>query len=84
VQLALLVLLCSVFFSGFFLPLTSLLKPVWIVSYALPVTYGVRALQSLMLRGQTPDPWVLWSLAGMAAGFALISALLFQRGFRRR
>lgn len=84
VQFSLLVLLASVFFSGFFLPLHNLIKPVWIVSYALPVTYGIRALQSLMLRGEAPDAWVLLALAGIAIGLVALTAIIFQGLFRRR
>lgn len=84
VQFSMLVLLASVFFSGFFLPLHNLLEPVWAVSYALPVTYGIRALQTLMLRGSPPVPWVLAALGGMAVVFVLISSGVFQRAFRRR
>lgn len=83
VQFSLLVLLAAVFFSGFFLPLTNLIKPVWAVSYALPVTYGIQALQLLMLRGETPPTWILAALAGMTAGFLLLTAILFRRDFRR-
>ena len=84
VQFSLLVLLAAVFFSGFFLPLQNLLKPVWVVSYALPVTYGIRALQVEMLRGQTPPAWVLGALAGIAVGLMALTALIFQGQFRRR
>lgn len=82
VQFSLLVLLAAVFFSGFFLPLANLLKPVWVVSYALPVTYGIRALQEVMLRGATPEPWVLGALGGMAVGLLLLTALVFRRQFK--
>lgn len=84
VQLSLIVLLASVFFSGFFLPLNNLIKPVWVVSYSLPVTYGVQALQDLMLRGNPPADWIILALAAMAIGFLLLTAIIFQMGFRRR
>lgn len=51
VQLAMLVLLASMFFSGFILPIEEFLEPVRYVAYALPVTYGVALFQDLMLRG---------------------------------
>lgn len=83
VQLSMLVLLASVFFGGFFLGLESLLPFVRVVSYALPVTYGIRALQAVMLRGEQPPLYALAALGGMALGLILLSALLFRRQFRR-
>lgn len=84
VQLSLLVLLASVFFSGFFLPLHNLLKPVWAVTYSLPVSYGIQSLQGIMLRGVPPPAWQLGALAGMALGFAVLSGLIFRRLFQRQ
>ncbi|MFN8470930.1 MAG: ABC transporter permease [Anaerolineae bacterium] len=54
VQLSMIVLLASIFFSGFFLSLDSLYGISRVVAFLLPVTYGIRALQALMLRGETP------------------------------
>ncbi len=83
VQFSMLVLLASVFFSGFFLGLESLAPYVRVVSYSLPVTYGIRALQAVMLRGEQPPLWVYGALAAMAVGLFLISTQLFRRQFRR-
>src|SRR5439155_4532931 len=51
VQLSMLVLLTSVFFSGFFLRVEAFWAPVRFLSYSLPVTYGISSLQFIMLRG---------------------------------
>lgn len=59
VQLTMLVLLASVFFSGFFVSLDSLMPWVRGISYAMPATYAILALQDVMLRGQTPETWQL-------------------------
>ncbi|HEY8599663.1 MAG TPA: ABC transporter permease [Thermomicrobiales bacterium] len=83
VQFSMLVLLASVFFGGFFLGLESLAPYVRVVSYALPVTYGIRALQSVMLRGEQPQLWLLGALAAMAAILFLLSTQLFRRQFKR-
>ena len=53
VQLALLVLLASVFFSGFVLSIDQFTPPVRALAYLLPVTHGIQLLQDLMLRGTT-------------------------------
>ena len=83
VQFSMLVLLASVFFGGFFLGLDSLAPYVRVVSYALPVTYGIRALQAVMLRGEQPPLWMLGALAAMAAVLFLLSTQLFRRQFKR-
>ncbi len=51
VQLAMLVLLASVFFSGFVLPVQDFIGPVQYLAYLLPVTHGIAMLQDAMLRG---------------------------------
>lgn len=83
VQFSMLVLLASVFFGGFFLALDSLVPYVRVISYALPVTYGIKALQAVMLRGEAPDWWVLASLGAMALLLFIVSTALFRRQFRR-
>lgn len=72
VQLSMLVLLLSIFFSGFFLPLENFWMPVRVVSYALPITAGILTLQDVMLRGTDPTLW-LWLLLG---GSAIVTFLL--------
>lgn len=84
VQLSMLILLASVFFGGFFLGLESLLPFVRVVSYALPVTYGIQALQAVMLRGEPAPQVALYALGGMAAALLVVSSSIFRAQFRRR
>ena len=56
VQASMLVLLASMFFSGFVFPLLQILVPVRYIGYLLPVTYGIINLQNVMLKG-IPPPW---------------------------
>lgn len=65
VQYAMLVLLVSIFFSGFFLNLDFLRMPVRLISYALPATHAIEMLQDVMLRGRPAEPDVLTVLAGI-------------------
>lgn len=65
VQLAMLVLLASIFFGGFFLALETLWTPVRAISYLLPVTFGSLDLREVMLRGATPEPVTLVALAAI-------------------
>ncbi|HUS14794.1 MAG TPA: ABC transporter permease [Chloroflexia bacterium] len=83
VQLAMLTLLTSVFFGGFFLPLASFIAPVQGVSYALPVTHGIISLQDIMLRGRDPNWFYPGMLLGLGVLFAAFSMWRFSREFRR-
>jgi len=75
VQLSMLVLLFSVFFSGFVLSVNEFRMPVQAISYALPVTYGIAAFQDLMLRGAMQEPWMLAALASIGLVLFGLSAL---------
>jgi ABC-2 type transport system permease protein len=78
VQLAMLVLLASVFFSGFVLPVHDFVGPVQIVSYLLPVTHAIALLQDGMLRGQLSQPWMLFALAGIGVALYVLSLVRMQ------
>lgn len=69
VQYSMIVLLASIFFSGFFINLYRLLDWVHVVSWLVPATYGTALLQNVMLRGQGLDPVLLVGLVGY--GFLL-------------
>ncbi len=77
VQLSMLILLASVFFSGFFLPISGFRPGVRIVSRALPVTYGIQALQDIMLAGRDPAWSTLLPLAALGAGFYVVCTLIY-------
>ncbi len=77
VQYTLIVLLASLFFSGFFLSLGQLEGVAQWVSYLLPVTYGMQMLRDVMLRGVAPDPTIAVALAlygAVAFSLALVAA----------
>jgi ABC-2 type transport system permease protein len=79
VQYAMLILLLTVFFSGFFLNLQMFYPPVRALSYLLPATYGIELLQGVMLRGQPLDGLNLLRLGGIGLVLALISWFLMRR-----
>jgi ABC-2 type transport system permease protein len=83
VQISMLVLLTSVFFSGFFLRLDSIWPPVQVVSYLLPVTYGIQTLHVIMLRGGVPEWYLLAGLAALGVFYFGLSFVFFSRQFRR-
>jgi ABC-2 type transport system permease protein len=65
VQYTMILLLASVFFSGFLMQLELLWEPVRAVSWLLPTTYGIILLRDIMLRGLAPDLTLLAGLAGI-------------------
>jgi ABC-2 type transport system permease protein len=77
VQLSMLVLLLSVFFSGFFLPLQNFLAPVRALAQALPLTHGIDGLLDLMLRGVYPDLRT-WAALGIIAAVTFVAALVVE------
>jgi ABC-2 type transport system permease protein len=79
VQLALLLLLASVFFSGLVLPVNEFREGVQFAAYTLPVTHGIRLLQDVMLRGDTTAWWQLAALGGLALGFLMLNVVLLRR-----
>jgi ABC-2 type transport system permease protein len=79
VQVAMLVLLASVFFSGFVLPLDQFLPPLRIAAYTLPVTHGIQLLQDFMLRGGTNQSWELGVLGGIGVVLFLLTSLTLRR-----
>jgi ABC-2 type transport system permease protein len=83
VQLSMLVLLASVFFSGFVLPVSDFATWTQYLAYALPVTHGIGLLQEHMLRGEVRDTWMLAALAGIGLILYVGSLLRLRRVLRR-
>ena len=84
VQLALLVLLGSVFFSGFVLDVQQFVPAVQAIGDMLPVTHGIRLLQDLMLRGATTESWRLMALVAIALVTLAMTWVLLRRGLSAR
>jgi len=82
VQLALLLLLASVFFSGFVLPINEFREGVQIAAYALPVTHGIALLQDVMLRGGTTNYWEVYVLIVIGIVLMLLTVLALRRTLR--
>lgn len=82
VQFSMLMLLLSIFFSGFFLPLENFWAPVRAIGYALPLTQGIIGLQDVLLRGIQPGP-ATWLALGAITLITFIAVnLLLHRQFR--
>lgn len=81
IQFIPIVILPQIFLSGLLLPLVDM--PGWLqaISRAMPLTYAIDALTSIMVRGeQLTSTWVdLTVLLGFAAGVAVLAALSVRR-----
>lgn len=70
VQFSMLLLLASIFFSGFFLDLRLMWEPMKSFSYMLPATYGINIMHDVMLRG-LPLP------INYLGGLSLVGGIMF-------
>lgn len=79
VQYSMLLLLASIFFSGFFLDLRLMWEPMKILAWSLPATYGIRMLQDVMLRGASAPSMLLYGLALIGVGLFFLDWLILRR-----
>jgi ABC-2 type transport system permease protein len=79
VQLSMLVLLASVFFSGFVLPLDQFVAPLRLAAYSLPVTHAIQLLQDLMLRGETNQGWEFTALGVIGVVLFVLTSMTLRR-----
>lgn len=73
IQYSIMILLVSIFFTGFVLPLEQLIAPVRVVSFMLPATYGILAMHNLIFRVAPLDPLLLGGLGVYAAVMAVVA-----------
>ena len=83
VQLSMILLLASVFFSGFVLPVTDFADWARYLAYALPVTHGIALLQDVMLRGEVQQAWMIGALAAIGIVLYAGSLIRLRRIMRR-
>lgn len=84
VQYAMIVLLASIFFTGFFLALYRLSIVVKPISWSLPATYGISLLQDIMLRGRPIQPLQLLALGGIALLLFIVDVFRLHQVMRAR
>jgi ABC-type multidrug transport system permease subunit len=77
------ILLTSVFFSGFILALEALWEPIRVISWALPATYTISLLRDVMLRGAVPNLILFGGLAGIGLVLLVLAWLLLRRRMAR-
>jgi ABC-2 type transport system permease protein len=79
IQYAMIVLLTSVFFSGFFINLDMLVEPVRALSWLIPTTYGIVLLREITLRGISPNLLLLSILISMGVMLCFLAWLILRR-----
>jgi ABC-2 type transport system permease protein len=83
VQLSLLILIASVFFSGFVLSIEEFNAPVRALAYLLPVTHGIQLIGDLMLRGGTTQGWEYLALVAITVVTVGAAWFLLRRSMLR-
>jgi ABC-2 type transport system permease protein len=83
VQYAMLVLLATIFLSGFLLSLERFLPFAQPIAWLLPATYAIQLVRDTMLRGAPLDLTLLGGLAAYGIVFALLGAKLAYGELRR-
>jgi ABC-2 type transport system permease protein len=84
VQLSMIILLASIFFSGFFMPLRNFAAFVRWLALLLPVTHGVQAFQTIMLRGTLPARSSLIWLGGITLVCFMLAWSIWRSNLKRR
>lgn len=79
IQFSMVLLLASIFFSGFFLQLYRFRWPAQTIAWLMPSTYGFKMLQDIMLRGIQPEAWLFWVLGGFAIALFLVNWLKLRK-----
>ena len=84
VQYSMLLMLASIFFSGFFLDLRLMKAPITVIAWSLPATYGIRMLQDIMLRGSSVPLLLFLGIAGIGIVLFLINWILLRKTMESR
>lgn len=83
VQATMLVLLATIFLSGFVLSLERFVAPFSWIGWVLPPTYGIEIVRAIMLRGAPPDPWLLGGLIAYGVLLVIVGGWATGRRLRR-
>ncbi|CAG0932746.1 putative multidrug ABC transporter permease YbhS [Thermoflexales bacterium] len=84
VQYSMIILLASVFLSGFLMNLLLLQDWVRVISWSLPATYGIALLQNVALRGEALNPLYLAGLGLLGVSLFLVAYLLLRKTLAAR
>lgn len=84
VQYSMLLLLASIFFSGFFLDLRLMREPITVLAWSLPATYGIRMLQDIMLRGSSIPLLIFLGIAAIGIVLFLVDWILLRKKMKNQ
>ena len=79
VQYSMLLLLASIFFSGFFMDLRLMRESITVLAWSLPATYGIRMLQDIMLRGSSVPQLIFLGTASIGIVLFVIDWVLLRK-----
>jgi ABC-2 type transport system permease protein len=80
IQLSMLVLLLSIFFTGFFLPISGFRWPALIITLLIPMSYAIELFQQMMLAGVSAgyDEMIALAFLSMLAFGAVLSIMKYK------
>lgn len=79
VQYAMMLLLASIFLTGFVVNLDRVVPTLRGVAWLLPASYGIALMRDIMLRGLGTKPELILGLVGVGAALLFLSWLLLRR-----
>lgn len=79
VQYSMLLLLASIFFTGFFMDLRLMRESMTVLAWSLPATYGIRMLQDIMLRGSSMPQLIFLGIASIGMVLFVIDWVLLRK-----
>jgi len=83
IQLTMLVLLLSIFFTGFFMPIFGFRWPAWIIALLIPMTHAILIFQNLILAGNpSSNPNIISLIVIALLTYGLV--LLIMKGQYRK
>jgi ABC-2 type transport system permease protein len=83
IQISMLILLLSIFFSGFILPLEYFRPETAIITNILPISHANVGFRSLMLLGHLVSPFNVYALGIIALVSFVLVLVVWGRQFRR-
>ena len=83
IQLTMLLLLLSIFFTGFFLPITGFAWPAWIIALLVPMTHAIFGFRALLLEGAAVSTDIWWTLLAISALAYGLVCLIMWRKYRK-
>lgn len=83
VQFSMLLLLGSIFFTGFILPLNQFASYIRYISYILPITFGATGLQNTMLDNQALNLVNLLIPFGLGTLYLVLGRYFYERQFKK-